>query len=185
MLDCGVHHEIDTSPDWWRRSRCTRWLRPGERRSGRSSPHRCAADAIQQAQKLLVFHFGADDRIEIDKSARGLAPTITRRIAPSASTCSRWRGDGSARIGCGATYAQSADCTPPWGRRSEAQGQFYIAIFAARGPTPARTHASLRRRADRHTNVLGEVGKESRNRDAVRSTACSLASPVRSVSSMT
>jgi hypothetical protein len=37
-------------------------------------PHRCAANAIQQAQKLLVFHFGLDDRMAFDKTARTLAP---------------------------------------------------------------------------------------------------------------
>lgn len=36
--------------------------------------HRCAADAVEQAQKLLVFHFGADDRIEVDKAAKTLSP---------------------------------------------------------------------------------------------------------------
>ena len=36
--------------------------------------HRCAAEAVEQAQKLLTFHFGQDGRIEIDKSARVVAP---------------------------------------------------------------------------------------------------------------
>lgn len=37
-------------------------------------PHRCAAAAIESAPKLLAFHFGPDARIEIDKSAKVLAP---------------------------------------------------------------------------------------------------------------
>jgi hypothetical protein len=36
--------------------------------------HHCASAASEQAQKLLVFHFGPDDRIEIDKSVKALAP---------------------------------------------------------------------------------------------------------------
>lgn len=36
--------------------------------------HRCAAAATKQAQKLLVFHAGTDDRIEIDKAVKVLAP---------------------------------------------------------------------------------------------------------------
>jgi hypothetical protein len=36
--------------------------------------HHCASAAGEQAQKLLVFHFGADGRIEIDKSVRVLPP---------------------------------------------------------------------------------------------------------------
>jgi len=38
------------------------------------APHRCAGAATEQARKLLVFHFGPDGRIEIDKSAKTLAP---------------------------------------------------------------------------------------------------------------
>jgi hypothetical protein len=37
-------------------------------------PHRCSTAAIEQAQKLLTFHFGPDGRIEIDKSVKVLAP---------------------------------------------------------------------------------------------------------------
>lgn len=37
-------------------------------------PHHCASAASEQAQKLLVFHFGPDGRIEIEKSVRALAP---------------------------------------------------------------------------------------------------------------
>ena len=37
-------------------------------------PHRCAPAAREQAQKLLAFHVGGDDRIEIDKSVRTLLP---------------------------------------------------------------------------------------------------------------
>lgn len=36
--------------------------------------HQCAAAASKQAQRLLVFHIGADDRIEIDKDVKVLAP---------------------------------------------------------------------------------------------------------------
>lgn len=36
--------------------------------------HRCATAALAQAPKLLAFHFGADSRIEIDKSVKVLAP---------------------------------------------------------------------------------------------------------------
>ena len=38
------------------------------------SPHHCASAASDQARKLLVFHFGPDGRIEIDKSVKTLAP---------------------------------------------------------------------------------------------------------------
>ena len=37
-------------------------------------PHRCATAALARAPKLLAFHFGPDSRIEIDKSAKVLAP---------------------------------------------------------------------------------------------------------------
>ena len=37
-------------------------------------PHHCAGAASEQAQKLLVFHFGPDSRIAIDESVRALAP---------------------------------------------------------------------------------------------------------------
>lgn len=37
----------------------------------------CAADAVQQARKLLVFHFGGeDDRMEVDTTATPLASII-------------------------------------------------------------------------------------------------------------
>lgn len=36
--------------------------------------HRCAAAAIEQAPKLLAFHFGPDSRIEVDKAVKVLAP---------------------------------------------------------------------------------------------------------------
>ena len=36
--------------------------------------HRCAPAAREQAQKLLAFHVGGDDRIEIDKAVRTLLP---------------------------------------------------------------------------------------------------------------
>ena len=43
---------------------------------GRATParQRCADEARQQARKLLVFHAGADDRIEIDPSVKTLPP---------------------------------------------------------------------------------------------------------------
>jgi hypothetical protein len=37
-------------------------------------PHRCAGDATKQAAKLLTFHFGPDDRIEIRPEVTALAP---------------------------------------------------------------------------------------------------------------
>lgn len=39
-----------------------------------SAAPQCAAEAVVQAKKLLVFHFGPDDRIEIDPVAKELAP---------------------------------------------------------------------------------------------------------------
>lgn len=36
-------------------------------------PHRCAPAAIEQAPKLLAFHFGPDARAEIDKVVKVLA----------------------------------------------------------------------------------------------------------------
>lgn len=36
--------------------------------------HQCSSAATQQAKKLLEFHFGPDNRIEIDKSVKKLAP---------------------------------------------------------------------------------------------------------------
>ena len=36
--------------------------------------HRCAADAGKQAQRLLTFHVGPDDRIEIGQAVKTLAP---------------------------------------------------------------------------------------------------------------
>lgn len=35
-------------------------------------PHRCAAAATAQAAKLLAFHFGPDERIEVDRSVKEL-----------------------------------------------------------------------------------------------------------------
>jgi hypothetical protein len=34
--------------------------------------HHCSGAAIEQAKKLLAFHFGADDRIEIKESVKKL-----------------------------------------------------------------------------------------------------------------
>jgi len=36
--------------------------------------HPCAAAASKQAQRLLTFHLGPDDRIEIDQAVKVLAP---------------------------------------------------------------------------------------------------------------
>jgi len=36
--------------------------------------HQCSSAATEQAKKLLAFHFGPDNRIEIDKSVKELAP---------------------------------------------------------------------------------------------------------------
>ena len=36
--------------------------------------HPCAAAATKQAERLLLFHFGPDDRIEIDKTVKVLSP---------------------------------------------------------------------------------------------------------------
>ena len=37
-------------------------------------PHHCSEDAVVQAKKLLDFHFGPDDRAEIDKHVTVLKP---------------------------------------------------------------------------------------------------------------
>ncbi|MGJ7526669.1 hypothetical protein [Variovorax sp. GB1P17] len=39
-----------------------------------AAPPQCASEAVVQAKKLLTFHFGPDDRIEIDSEVRELAP---------------------------------------------------------------------------------------------------------------
>ena len=39
-----------------------------------AAPPPCAADAVVQARKLLIFHRGPDDRIEVDRDAKELAP---------------------------------------------------------------------------------------------------------------
>jgi hypothetical protein len=36
--------------------------------------HPCSSAAREQAKKLLIFHFGPDNRIAIDKSVKKLAP---------------------------------------------------------------------------------------------------------------
>src|SRR6478609_9377607 len=43
--------------------------------------HRCSKDAVAQARKLLAFHFGTDERIEIGKTAKVLPP-ITNPSEP-------------------------------------------------------------------------------------------------------
>ncbi len=83
----------------------------GSAASAQQPPHRCAADAVQQAQKLLVFHFGPDDRIAIDKTARTLAP-----IRNPANRAQRfdvlevwgriYKGEYRMRF----LYAQASDC---------------------------------------------------------------------------
>ena len=40
--------------------------------AGAQTMHRCAPAAREQAQKLLAFHVGGDDRIEIDKAVKTL-----------------------------------------------------------------------------------------------------------------
>lgn len=44
----------------------------------KSSLH-CKDQAIQQAQKLLEFHFGSDDRIEISQDVKALASIVNPR----------------------------------------------------------------------------------------------------------
>lgn len=36
--------------------------------------HHCSAEAVTQAKKLLAFHFGLDDRMEIDEHVAVLKP---------------------------------------------------------------------------------------------------------------
>jgi hypothetical protein len=47
---------------------------PGATPGLAQTAHRCAPAAREQAQKLLAFHAGADERIEIDKAVRTLLP---------------------------------------------------------------------------------------------------------------
>ncbi len=42
--------------------------------TAQASPPRCASAALEQAQRLLVFHFGEDDRIAIDPEVVAKAP---------------------------------------------------------------------------------------------------------------
>lgn len=46
----------------------------GSSRVSAQTAHRCAPAAREQAQKLLTFHVGADDRIEIDKTVKTQLP---------------------------------------------------------------------------------------------------------------
>ncbi|WP_198084791.1 hypothetical protein [Variovorax sp. E3] len=39
-----------------------------------AAPPQCAPEAVVQAKKLLVFHFGEDDRIQIEPEVKVLAP---------------------------------------------------------------------------------------------------------------
>jgi hypothetical protein len=48
--------------------------RSGANPAWAQTAHRCAPAAREQAQKLLTFHAGGDDRIEIDKAVRTLLP---------------------------------------------------------------------------------------------------------------
>jgi hypothetical protein len=41
---------------------------------GAQAVHHCAGAAIEQASKLLTFHFGPDSRIEVATSVKALAP---------------------------------------------------------------------------------------------------------------
>lgn len=41
---------------------------------GKTVSHPCSAKAVEQAKKLLAFHNGPDDRIEIDKTVKVLPP---------------------------------------------------------------------------------------------------------------
>ncbi len=36
--------------------------------------HRCSAEAVKQAKSLLTFHFGPDDRMEIDTDLTSSPP---------------------------------------------------------------------------------------------------------------
>ncbi len=36
--------------------------------------HPCSAEAVKQAKSLLTFHFGPDERMEIDSTVKLLAP---------------------------------------------------------------------------------------------------------------
>ena len=47
---------------------------PAQQAALQPTPHHCSDAAIEQAPKLLAFHFGPDSRIEIDKTAKVLAP---------------------------------------------------------------------------------------------------------------
>lgn len=39
-----------------------------------AAPPQCASEAVVQAKRLLTFHFGEDDRIQIDPEVKALAP---------------------------------------------------------------------------------------------------------------
>src|SRR5262245_24569544 len=49
-------------------------IRVDSPRASQQKPHQCAAAAVDQARKLLVFHIGPDDRITIDDAVKPLAP---------------------------------------------------------------------------------------------------------------
>jgi hypothetical protein len=73
------------------------------------TPHHCSGAAIEQAPKLLAFHFGPDSRIEIDKTAKVLAP-----------------------IRNPANRAQSLDVLEVWGHIYK--GQYRMRFIYARSP---------------------------------------------------
>lgn len=39
-----------------------------------AAPPQCASEAVVQAKKLLIFHFGEDDRMEVGPEVKELAP---------------------------------------------------------------------------------------------------------------
>lgn len=41
-----------------------------------ATPHRCAADAVVQAKKLLLFHSNNDDRAEVDSASVKAVGTV-------------------------------------------------------------------------------------------------------------
>lgn len=47
-----------------------------------AKPHRCAGAAVTQAEKLLQFHMGEDDRIAVDTAVRQL-PSLRNPAAPT------------------------------------------------------------------------------------------------------
>ena len=52
--------------------------------AGAAEPHRCADEATKQAEKLITFHFGPDDRISIRPEVTAIAP-IKNPVNPEQS----------------------------------------------------------------------------------------------------